>query len=171
MIVHHQTLLYNYSSWRTRELHLCLWLSEICQWRSGMYSGVQGANRAAEDAERERRDREDRLRHGRNPAARGMPSASSRPRGTQEVAPPTPLTPTSHTGECTEEAMAECQTGSNCTWNNPGPVATNGRFGCELAPGSICLISLISTFKELYYIPSIIHNPPYICSWHRKGKR
>uniref|UniRef100_A0A672PWD1 non-specific serine/threonine protein kinase n=1 Tax=Sinocyclocheilus grahami TaxID=75366 RepID=A0A672PWD1_SINGR len=34
-----------------------------------------GANRAAEDPERERRDREERLRHGRNPAARGiMPS-------------------------------------------------------------------------------------------------
>ncbi|XP_016383166.1 casein kinase I-like [Sinocyclocheilus rhinocerous] len=58
-----------------------------------------GANRAAEDPERERRDREERLRHGRNPAARGvMPSSSGRPRGTQEVAPPTPLTPTSHTG-------------------------------------------------------------------------
>ncbi|XP_048100968.1 casein kinase I isoform X4 [Alosa alosa] len=57
-----------------------------------------GANRAAEDAERERRDREDRLRHGRNPAARGMPSASGRPRATQDVPPPTPLTPTSHTG-------------------------------------------------------------------------
>lgn len=59
----------------------------------------QGANRAAEDAERERRDREERLRHSRNPAARGMPSASSRPRGTQDVAPPAPLTPTSHTGD------------------------------------------------------------------------
>ncbi|RXN33087.1 casein kinase I isoform X1 [Labeo rohita] len=58
-----------------------------------------GANRAAEDPERERRDREERLRHGRNPAARGMmPSSSGRPRGTQDVAPPTPLTPTSHTG-------------------------------------------------------------------------
>lgn len=58
----------------------------------------QGANRAAEDAERERRDREDRLRHGRNPGARGIPAASGRPRGTQDGAPPTPLTPTSHTG-------------------------------------------------------------------------
>ncbi|KAM9457530.1 casein kinase I isoform 1-T1 [Clarias gariepinus] len=57
-----------------------------------------GPNRAAEDAERERRDREERLRHSRNPAARGMPSASSRPRPTQDVAPPAPLTPTSHTG-------------------------------------------------------------------------
>ncbi|KAA0705573.1 Casein kinase I isoform delta [Triplophysa tibetana] len=58
-----------------------------------------GANRAAEDPERERRDREERLRHGRNPAPRGMiPTSSGRPRGTQEVAPPTPLTPTSHTG-------------------------------------------------------------------------
>lgn len=60
----------------------------------------QGASRAADDAERERRDREERLRHSRNPAARGLPStASGRLRGTQEVAPPTPLTPTSHTGE------------------------------------------------------------------------
>lgn len=61
---------------------------------------LQGASRAADDAERERRDREERLRHSRNPAARGLPStASGRLRGTQEVAPPTPLTPTSHTGE------------------------------------------------------------------------
>ncbi|KAF4084965.1 hypothetical protein AMELA_G00112000 [Ameiurus melas] len=56
-----------------------------------------GANRAAEEAERERRDREERLRHSRNPAASGIPSASGRARGTQDVAPPTPLTPTSHT--------------------------------------------------------------------------
>uniref|UniRef100_G3NC04 non-specific serine/threonine protein kinase n=1 Tax=Gasterosteus aculeatus aculeatus TaxID=481459 RepID=G3NC04_GASAC len=56
-----------------------------------------GANRAAEEAERERRDREDRLRHGRNPVARGIPAASGRPRGAQEGAPPAPLTPTSHT--------------------------------------------------------------------------
>uniref|UniRef100_A0A3B4UTC0 non-specific serine/threonine protein kinase n=1 Tax=Seriola dumerili TaxID=41447 RepID=A0A3B4UTC0_SERDU len=56
-----------------------------------------GANRAAEEAERERRDREDRLRHGRNPGARGIPAVSGRPRGTQDGAPPTPLTPTSHT--------------------------------------------------------------------------
>lgn len=62
----------------------------------------QGASRAADDAERERRDREERLRHSRNPATRGLPStASGRLRGTQEVAPPTPLTPTSHTGEHT----------------------------------------------------------------------
>lgn len=59
----------------------------------------QGANRAAEEAERERRDREERLRHSRNPAASGIPSASGRPRGTQDGAPPTPLTPTSHTGK------------------------------------------------------------------------
>uniref|UniRef100_A0A4X1U7B7 non-specific serine/threonine protein kinase n=1 Tax=Sus scrofa TaxID=9823 RepID=A0A4X1U7B7_PIG len=57
-----------------------------------------GASRAADDAERERRDREERLRHSRNPATRGLPStASGRLRGTQEAAPPTPLTPTSHT--------------------------------------------------------------------------
>ncbi|NWV79803.1 KC1D kinase, partial [Dasyornis broadbenti] len=56
-----------------------------------------GASRAAEDAERERREREERLRHTRNSAVRGLPStASSRLRGTQDVAPPTPLTPTSH---------------------------------------------------------------------------
>ncbi len=73
-----------------------------------MCCAVQGANRAAEDPERERRDREERLRHGRNPAARGiMPSSSVRPRGTQEVAPPTPLTPTSHTGE-TSAAACRC---------------------------------------------------------------
>ncbi|NXD60654.1 KC1D kinase, partial [Corvus moneduloides] len=56
-----------------------------------------GASRAAEDAEHERREREERLRHTRNPAVRGLPStASGRLRGTQDVAPPTPLTPTSH---------------------------------------------------------------------------
>ncbi|KAK0677507.1 KC1D kinase, partial [Pygoscelis papua] len=56
-----------------------------------------GASRAAEDAERERREREERLRHTRNPAVRGLPStASGRLRGTQDVAPSTPLTPTSH---------------------------------------------------------------------------
>ncbi|KAI1232560.1 hypothetical protein IHE44_0007028 [Lamprotornis superbus] len=56
-----------------------------------------GASRAAEDAERERREREERLRHTRNSAVRGLPStASGRLRGTQDVAPPTPLTPTSH---------------------------------------------------------------------------
>ncbi|CAB1350214.1 unnamed protein product [Coregonus sp. 'balchen'] len=60
-----------------------------------------GANRAAEDAERERRAGEDRLRQGqaRAPAgARGIPSASGRARGAQDAAAPTPLTPTSHTG-------------------------------------------------------------------------
>ncbi|XP_068511273.1 casein kinase I isoform X2 [Anas acuta] len=56
-----------------------------------------GASRATEDAERERREREERLRHTRNPAVRGLPStASGRLRGTQDVAPPTPLTPASH---------------------------------------------------------------------------
>ncbi|TRZ14386.1 hypothetical protein HGM15179_012677 [Zosterops borbonicus] len=56
-----------------------------------------GASRAAEDAERERREREERLRHTRNPAVRGLPStASGRLRGTQDVTPPAPLTPTSH---------------------------------------------------------------------------
>ncbi|KAG7258940.1 hypothetical protein CRUP_000054 [Coryphaenoides rupestris] len=57
-----------------------------------------GANRAAEDAERERREREERLRHGRTPAARAGPSASGRPRGAPEVAAPSPLPTTSHTG-------------------------------------------------------------------------
>lgn len=64
-----------------------------------MWLPLQGANRAAEDAERERRDREDRMRHGRNPGARGLPAASGRPRAAQDVTPPTPLTPASHTGE------------------------------------------------------------------------
>lgn len=59
----------------------------------------QGANRAAEDAERERREREERLRHGRNPGARGMASASGRARAAQDVAAPSPLNPTSHTGQ------------------------------------------------------------------------
>lgn len=59
----------------------------------------QGANRAVEDAERERREREERLRHSRNPAARGMASASGRARAAQEVAAPSPLNPASHTGE------------------------------------------------------------------------
>lgn len=66
-----------------------------------LYYCLKGANRAAEEAERDRRDREDRLRHGRNPGARGIPAASGRPRGTQDGAPPTPLTPTSHTGQYT----------------------------------------------------------------------
>ncbi|RXM33834.1 Casein kinase I isoform delta [Acipenser ruthenus] len=57
-----------------------------------------GANRAAEDAERERREREERMRHTRNPGTRVLPpTTAGRPRGTQDVAPPTPLTPTSHT--------------------------------------------------------------------------
>lgn len=59
----------------------------------------QGANRTAEEAERERRERDERMRHSRNPAARGIPAASGRPRPTQDGAPPTPLTPTSHTGK------------------------------------------------------------------------
>lgn len=39
------------------------------------------------------------MRHVRNPGARGLPAASGRPRGAQDGAPPTPLTPTSHTGK------------------------------------------------------------------------
>lgn len=66
----------------------------------------QGASRAVEDAERERRERDERMRHTRNPAVRGLPStASGRLRGTQDVAPPTPLTPTSHTGKQAEECL------------------------------------------------------------------
>uniref|UniRef100_A0A672Z2N0 non-specific serine/threonine protein kinase n=1 Tax=Sphaeramia orbicularis TaxID=375764 RepID=A0A672Z2N0_9TELE len=57
-----------------------------------------GANRAVEDAERERREREERLRHSRNPGARGMASASGRARAAQDVAAPSPLNPASHTG-------------------------------------------------------------------------
>lgn len=59
----------------------------------------QGANRAVEDAERERREREERLRHSRNPGARGMASASGRARAAQDVAAPSPLNPSSHTGK------------------------------------------------------------------------
>ena len=55
-----------------------------------------------EDAERERREREERLRHSRNPGARGMASASGRARATQDVAAPSPLNPTSHTGQCSQ---------------------------------------------------------------------
>lgn len=58
----------------------------------------QGANRAVEDAERERREREERLRHSRNPAARGIASASGRARAAQDAAAPSPLNPASHTG-------------------------------------------------------------------------
>lgn len=67
----------------------------------------QGANRAAEDAERERREREERLRHGRNPGARGMASASGRARAAQDVAAPSPLNPTSHTGQHTLRIRGE----------------------------------------------------------------
>uniref|UniRef100_A0A669DMT4 non-specific serine/threonine protein kinase n=1 Tax=Oreochromis niloticus TaxID=8128 RepID=A0A669DMT4_ORENI len=56
-----------------------------------------GANRAVEDAERERRERDERMRHSRNPGARGMASASGRARAPQEVAAPSPLNPASHT--------------------------------------------------------------------------
>lgn len=91
----------------SQTLHPALVAAPVCgPWPAavpGSPRGLpQGASRAADDAERERRDREERLRHSRNPATRGLPStASGRLRGTQEVAPPTPLTPTSHTGECT----------------------------------------------------------------------
>ncbi|TRY87144.1 hypothetical protein DNTS_010213 [Danionella cerebrum] len=54
-----------------------------------------GANRTAEETDR--RERDERMRHSRNPAARGLPAVSGRPRPTQDGAPPTPLTPTSHT--------------------------------------------------------------------------
>ena len=62
-------------------------------------SACQGANRAVEDAERERREREERLRHSRNPGARGMASASGRARAAQDVAAPSPLNPAAHTGQ------------------------------------------------------------------------
>lgn len=52
-----------------------------------------------EDAERERREREERLRHSRNPGARGMASASGRARAAQDAAAPSPLNPASHTGQ------------------------------------------------------------------------
>ena len=70
------------------------------------HASIQGANRAAEDAERERRECEERLRHGRAPAARAGPSASGRPRGAPEVAAPSPLTTTSHTGQSTPSKFA-----------------------------------------------------------------
>jgi hypothetical protein len=89
----------------------------------------QGASRAADDAERERRDREERLRHSRNPATRGLPStASGRLRGTQEVAPPTPLTPTSHTGEHISQYALEWTLGhlSVSSFGGSGPGALDG---------------------------------------------
>ncbi|OXB81115.1 UNVERIFIED_CONTAM: hypothetical protein H355_005045 [Colinus virginianus] len=71
-------------------------LKFVSSWH-GFLKQFFGTSRGAEDAERERREREERLRHTRNPAVRGLPStASGRLRGTQDVAPPTPLTPASH---------------------------------------------------------------------------
>ncbi len=70
----------------------------------------QGANRTTEEAERERRERDERMRHSRNPAIRGIPAASGRPRPTQDGAPPTPLTPTSHTGKQSDTYLSG-------TWN------------------------------------------------------
>ncbi|OXB61124.1 hypothetical protein ASZ78_013687 [Callipepla squamata] len=73
-------------------------LKFVSSWH-GFLKQFFGTSRGAEDAERERREREERLRHTRNPAVRGLPStASGRLRGTQDVAPPTPLTPASHGG-------------------------------------------------------------------------
>lgn len=77
-------------------------------------SVLQGANRAAEDAERERREREERLRHGRNPGARGMASASGRARAVQDVAAPSPLNPTSHTGQHTLGWISNYIRGKKC---------------------------------------------------------
>lgn len=79
-------------------------------------SCAQGANRAAEEAERERRDREDRLRHGRTPGARGISAAPGRPRGTQDGAPPTPLTPTSHTGQYMAQTVITDYKEINIVW-------------------------------------------------------
>lgn len=79
---------------------LCASSSTICFWCFIVaFLLSQGANRTAEEAERDRRERDERMRHSRNPAARGIPAASGRPRPTQDGAPPTPLTPTSHTGK------------------------------------------------------------------------
>lgn len=74
----------------------------------------KGANRAVEDAERERREREERLRHSRNPGARGMASASGRARAAQDVAAPSPLNPSSHTGQRTHNYIRKKE-----SWNQP----------------------------------------------------
>lgn len=74
----------------------------------------QGANRAVEDAERERREREERLRHSRNPGARGMASASGRARAAQDVTAPSPLNPSSHTGQHTHNYIRKKE-----SWNQP----------------------------------------------------
>ncbi|XP_077829534.1 casein kinase I isoform X1 [Macaca mulatta] len=100
-----------------------------------------GASRAADDAERERRDREERLRHSRNPATRGLPStASGRLRGTQEVAPPTPLTPTSHTGECPPQRSGAAL-GPGSLWPQP----LTGSPKQEAADGATHSVSLLSS--------------------------
>lgn len=89
------TVTHYLSSWLRVGLLLVLGVSSLLK----CFQTVQGANRAVEDAERERREREDRLRHSRAPAARGLPAASGRARATQEVAAPSPLNPASHTGQ------------------------------------------------------------------------
>lgn len=82
-----------------------------------VFSVFQGANRAAEDAERERREREERLRHGRNPGARGMASASGRARAAQDVAAPSPLNPTPHTGQHTLDEYRIIWGGKMLPWD------------------------------------------------------
>ncbi|KAM9471398.1 casein kinase I isoform 2-T3 [Salvelinus alpinus] len=113
-----------------------------------------GANRAAEDAERERRAGEDRLRQGqaRAPAgARGIPSASGRPRGAQDAAAPAPLTPTSHTG---------------MEVSNPG-ICPLSQVWRSLSNPGICPLSQVwrslSNLRYLSSIPGMEVSNPGIC--------
>lgn len=95
----------------------------------------QGTNRAVEDAERERREREERLRHGRNPVARGMASASGRARAAQDIAATSPLNPASHTGPQTHTSFE-----GTCLENRP-----TLRFICHSSSGIIFHVWFVST--------------------------
>ena len=85
-----------------------------------------------EDAERERREREERLRHSRNPGARGMASASSRTRATQEVAAPSPLNPASHTGQYTHSLNQRNDSSSSSNFEFEGAFPSSYLFDLSL---------------------------------------
>lgn len=114
-----------------------------------------------EDAERERRDREERLRHGRNPAARGMPSAS-RPRGTQDVAPPAPLTPTSHTGENTQQTELTYISNSSF-FSNLQKSLVEGKKAASTVFSRVLHITIRLVRKMLYILWFIANNELPAC--------